>query len=135
MSRKKGSNPPSHIFDGAAEARWIALACSQPPEGYARWSLRVVEKRVVELRIVESASDTTIHRVLKKHAQTALQPPLGDPAQGKCRFCRSDGGRTGDLRPPAGAEPISGLSRRDLQAADRANAHPDPDTTRVTGSL
>ena len=66
LSRKKRSTPPSCIFDGAAEARLIALACSQPPEGYARWSLRLLEKRVVELGIVESASDTTIHRVLKK---------------------------------------------------------------------
>ena len=66
MSRKKRSSPPSRIFDGAAEARLIALACSQPPEGYTRWSLRLLEKRVVELGIVESASDTPIHRVLKK---------------------------------------------------------------------
>ena len=66
MSRKKRSSPPSRVFDGAAEARLIALACSQPPEGYARWSLRVLEKRVVELRIVESASNTTIHRMLKE---------------------------------------------------------------------
>jgi len=54
------------IFDGAAEARLIALACSQPPEGHARWNLRLLESKVVELGIVERASDTTIQRTLKK---------------------------------------------------------------------
>jgi len=42
------------------------LACSTPPEGYARWTLRLLENKVVELGIVEAASDSTIGRVLKK---------------------------------------------------------------------
>ena len=54
------------IFDGAAEAKLIALACSQPPEGAARWTLRLLEDKVVELKIVERASDNTIGRTLKK---------------------------------------------------------------------
>ena len=53
------------IFDGEKEARLIALACSKPPEGHARWSLRLLESKVVELGIVEAASDSTIQRVLK----------------------------------------------------------------------
>ena len=54
------------IFDGEKEARLIALACSEPPEGHGRWSLRLLESKVVELGIVEAASDSTIQRVLKK---------------------------------------------------------------------
>ena len=54
------------IFDGAAEAKLIALACSPAPEGFARWSLRLLEEKVVELNIVEKASDNTIGRTLKK---------------------------------------------------------------------
>ena len=54
------------IFDGAAEAKLIALTCSPAPEGFARWSLRLLEEKVVELNIVEAASDNTIGRVLKK---------------------------------------------------------------------
>ena len=54
------------IFDGEKEARLIALACSKPPEGYARWSLRLLESKVAELGIVEAAGDSTIQRVLKK---------------------------------------------------------------------
>lgn len=67
ISRKKrqvSSNPA--IFDGEAEARLIQLACSEPPPGHARWSLRLLEKHVVALDIVEAASDSTIGRVLKK---------------------------------------------------------------------
>jgi Homeodomain-like domain len=54
------------IFDGAAEARLIALACSKPPAGRARWTLQLLEEAVVELKIVERASDNTIGRMLKK---------------------------------------------------------------------
>jgi len=54
------------IFDGAAEAKLIALACSQPPKGRARWTLQLLEQAVVELNIVERASDNTIGRTLKK---------------------------------------------------------------------
>lgn len=69
LSRKY--NPKSarpRIFDGAAEAKLIALALSPAPapEGFARWSLRLLEEKVVELNIVERASDNTIGRVLKK---------------------------------------------------------------------
>ena len=72
LSRKRRETPPKPpIFDGEAEARLIQLACSEPPAGHARWSLRLLEKKVVELGIVEAASDSTIHRVLKKHSQTA----------------------------------------------------------------
>lgn len=67
LSRKVRATPPvARIFDGETEARLIALACSQPPEGFARWSLRLLEEKVVELHIVERASDSTIGRVLKK---------------------------------------------------------------------
>jgi hypothetical protein len=67
LSRKKPSRtsvPP--IFDGEKEARLIALACSEPPKGRMRWTLRLLENKVVELDIVERASDSTIGRVLKK---------------------------------------------------------------------
>ena len=66
---KRKYNPNSarpRIFDGAAEAKLIALTCSPAPEGFARWSLRLLEEKVVELYIVEKASDNTIGRTLKK---------------------------------------------------------------------
>lgn len=54
------------IFDGAAEAKLIALACSTPPEGRTRWTLQMLEDQVVALNIVPKASDNTIGRTLKK---------------------------------------------------------------------
>jgi len=67
LSRKhnqKSARP--RTFDGAAEAKLIALACGPAPEGFAKWSLRLLEEKVVELNIVEKASDSTIGRTLKK---------------------------------------------------------------------
>lgn len=54
------------IFDGAAEAKLIGLACSPPPKGRKRWTLTLLETAVVELNIVDHASDNTIGRTLKK---------------------------------------------------------------------
>jgi hypothetical protein len=58
----------ARIFDGASEAKLIALACSEPPKGHVRWTLRLLEDKVVELNIVERARDNTIGRTLKKHS-------------------------------------------------------------------
>ena len=59
-------------LDGQAEAHLIALACSAPPEGYARWTLRLLAERVVQLDQVEvdSVSHETVRRVLKKTRST-----------------------------------------------------------------
>ena len=54
------------IFDGAAEAKLIALACSPPPKGCKRWTLTLLETAVEELNIVDRASDNTIGRTLEK---------------------------------------------------------------------
>jgi hypothetical protein len=67
LSRKQRARPAiTPLFDGEKEARLTALACSTPPEGRVRWTLRLLEDKVVELGIVERASDSTIGRVLKK---------------------------------------------------------------------
>ncbi len=67
MARKQRETPAiARIFDGEKEARLIALACSEPPKGRASWTLRLLESKVVELDIVERASDSTIWRTLKK---------------------------------------------------------------------
>jgi hypothetical protein len=67
LTRKYNANSARRrIFDGAAEAKLIALTCGPAPEGYAKWTLRLLEEKVVELQIVERASDNTIGRTLKK---------------------------------------------------------------------
>jgi poly-gamma-glutamate capsule biosynthesis protein CapA/YwtB (metallophosphatase superfamily) len=67
----------TRIFDGAAEAKLIALACSEPPKGRSRWTLQLLEQAVVALNIVPRASDNTIGRTLKKTRSS--------------RICRSNG--------------------------------------------
>jgi Homeodomain-like domain len=62
--------PPNREYhrklDGEQEARLVALACSEPPEGQARWSLRLLADRMVELDVVEDISYQTVRRTLKK---------------------------------------------------------------------
>ena len=67
--------PP--IFDGETEAKLIALACSKPPKGQARWTLRLLETKVVELGIVERASDSRIGRTLKKTLSSPIDGNAG----------------------------------------------------------
>jgi hypothetical protein len=52
--------------DGDFEAHLVALSCSAPPEGHARWSLRLLADKMVELEYVDSVSHETVRRVLKK---------------------------------------------------------------------
>jgi transposase len=53
-------------LDGEQEAHLVALMCNQPPQGYERWSMRLVADKLVELEIVESVSHETVRQVLKK---------------------------------------------------------------------
>ena len=77
LGRKQRAMPAiARIFDGEKEARLITLACSKPPKGRVRWTLRLLEEKVVELNIVDHASDSTIGRVLKK----TFSSPIADSA-------------------------------------------------------
>ena len=67
LVRKIREKPPRDvIFDGAFEARLIALACSDAPEGYQRWTVRLLADKAVELNFASSVSHMTVQRVLKK---------------------------------------------------------------------
>lgn len=78
LSRKQRTTPAvPRIFDGEKEAKLIALACSKPPQGRARWTLRLLENKVVELGIVERASDSTIGRTLKKTVSSPIAGSAG----------------------------------------------------------
>jgi hypothetical protein len=117
LSRKERAAPAiTPIFDGEKEARLVALACSTPPEGRARWTLRLLEDKVVELGIVERASDNTIRRVLKKHASAPPQRAMGHPAGGERRFRSGDGRGARRLYAAARSGYAAGVPGRDLQA-------------------
>lgn len=67
LERKTREKPPREVkFDGAFEARLIAMACSDAPEGYSRWTIKLLADKAVELKFAESVSLMTVHRVLKK---------------------------------------------------------------------
>ena len=67
LERKPLEKPPREvIFDGAFEARLIAIACSDVPEGHCRWTVRLLADKAVELKIAETVSHMTVQRVLKK---------------------------------------------------------------------
>jgi len=67
LERKRQKSPSrERILDGEKEARLITLACSAPPEGRSKWTLQLLADKLVALKIVESISDQTVRRTLKK---------------------------------------------------------------------
>ena len=69
--------------DGEFEAHLVALSCSAPPEGFARWSLRLLADRAVELAYIDSISYETIRRVLKKRNKTLEKTRMGNSSRGQ----------------------------------------------------
>ena len=66
LERKVASKPREIRFDGAFEARLLALACSEAPEGRCRWTVRLLADKAVELNYTDSISKSSVHSVLKK---------------------------------------------------------------------
>ena len=67
LTRKKRETPPTAPkLDGETEAKILALACSEPPEGCSRWTVRLLRERIVQLHFVEEISHMTVQRLLKK---------------------------------------------------------------------
>lgn len=67
LNRQQQARPgPARLCDGEQEAHLVALACSTPPKGYARWSLRLLADKMVELEYIEQLSHETVRTVLKK---------------------------------------------------------------------
>lgn len=67
LNRKPQIRPSrERTFDGEKEARLLAVACSQPPEGRVRWTLRLLAGRLVELQVVDRVSHETVRQALKK---------------------------------------------------------------------
>ena len=66
LNGRKGERVYKKIVDGDFEAHLIALSCGNPPDGFSKWSLRLLADRVVELEYIDSISHETVRRVLKK---------------------------------------------------------------------
>ena len=70
LSRKPTSRVYERKIDGDVEAKLVSIACSEPPEGFAKWSLRLLANKMVELHYVENISHETVRTVLKKRIKT-----------------------------------------------------------------
>ncbi len=78
LNGRKGSRIYKRKADGDFEAHLVALSCSEPPEGFTRWTLRLLADQVVELNYIDSISHETIRRVLKKRNQALETERMGD---------------------------------------------------------
>jgi len=68
LRRRTHANPPRKpVVGGEDEARIVALACGDSPEGYSRWTVKLLTARILELEIVPSIGRETVRQVLKKH--------------------------------------------------------------------
>jgi hypothetical protein len=86
LERKKRMTPPREIqFGGDFEAKLLALACSDPPEGRNRWTVRLLTEKVVELNIVPSVSTMTVCNTLKKMNLSLTSAGTGKSRRTKMR--------------------------------------------------
>jgi transposase len=83
LDKKVGSRIYAKKADGDFEAHLIALSCGEPPEGFARWSLRLLADRVVELNYIDCISHETVRRILKKRNQALATQRVGDSTRAK----------------------------------------------------
>jgi len=99
LGRKKQCRPSvEKIFDGEKEAKLIAVACGQKPEGRTRWTLALLADRVVKLKIVEACSAKTVGRVLKKRIEALATEDVVHSAGVRRRVRVRDGKRFGRLQ-------------------------------------
>ena len=100
LSRRVQARPSRRPkLDGQAEAHRVALACSTPPGGHARRTLRRLADRLVVLEVVAACSHETVRQTLKKRAQAVAEAAMGHPARGQRRVCGLHGRRAGSLHP------------------------------------
>ena len=92
LERRKRSRERARRLDGEGEAQLVQLACSAPPDGRARWTLRLLSERLVELQVVDSISDETVRQVLKKHDQTLAESDVVHSAKSQRGVRVSNGG-------------------------------------------
>ena len=83
LNGRKGSRIYAKKADGDFEAHLVALSCSEPPEGFARWSLRLLADKVVELDYIDSISHEAVRRILKKRNKAVEAQRMGNSSCAK----------------------------------------------------
>src|SRR4051794_39752331 len=130
VTRKKRKTPPvAPIVTGEVEARVIALACTQPPEGSHRWSLRLLEQHVALADDLPDLDHSSIGRVLENEASPSSEAVLNDLGEAERGVRRQHGGRPGRPRPALRSCPSGGVQGREALSAARPRSRPDPGRT------
>ncbi len=101
LSRRKRSRERSRVLDGEAEAHLLAIACSEPPGGRARWTPHLLAEELKTRRIVASVSHETVRQVLKKRRQTLAPAHVVHSAEAGRGLRVFDGGGAGRVHAPA----------------------------------
>lgn len=101
LARRPARQARAATFDGEFDARLTALACSQAPAGYRRWTVRLLADKLVELKIVDTVSTMSVQRSLKKRTASSPEQILENPARRRRGVCRRDGGGADGLSPAA----------------------------------
>ncbi len=123
-------------LDGAHKAHLIALACSAPPDGQARWTLRLLAQHMVELADVDTLSSKTVRQTLKKerpHTAPEKDVVHGWEALGRVRL--PPGRRAGGLPPPVRSQAPGRMRGRNLQAARGRDPRAAADAAGNDGAL
>ena len=91
LSRRPGSGYRDPKIDGEKEAHLIALACSSPPDGQAKWTLRLLAEKMVEFEYIDTVSYETVRKTLKKRTQALAKEAVVHSSEKQCRICVSYG--------------------------------------------
>jgi len=97
FEKKERKTRSDKKIDGRVEAHLVALACSAPPEGHARWKRELLADKLVELQLISSISATAVGTTLKKRTTAFAGKNMGDSAQTQRRFRLQDGTGAGRL--------------------------------------
>src|SRR5215217_8066790 len=113
--RPKATKPRK--LDGEQEAHLIALACSEPPKGRKRWSVRLLAERFVQLECAGPTPWRWSGALSKKCHKALAQGAVVHPAKARCLLCLAHGGRPGGLHSPLRRAFPAGVPGREEQAA------------------
>jgi transposase len=131
LSRRPKSRHRPRKLDGEQEAHLIALACSKPPPGRRRWTIRLLAGRLVELGHTEHVCPETVRQTLKKRTEAVVGEDVVHPTQGQRRVRVAYGRRSGDLQTPLRSALSPGVHGRSKQATGRRSAATAGDATRT----
>jgi len=97
VRRRARSRERTYRLDGKHEAHLIALACSEPPTGHDRWTLRLLTDRMVRLEYVDELSHETVRRTLKKRTQALVEKRMVHSTESQWCVCSTDRRSAGSL--------------------------------------